>query len=151
MWRPETAMPTAAQTLALFAAGLDFAAIPREVAERAKDCIIDTVGVITFGLRFPWSGFVANYARRYGAGGPCSLLGVASARVHAPYAALANGAFAHAFEQDSVRDPGVGAHPGATLVPALLALGEETGVLTARRAAVNGVTPLRGETPAGRG
>jgi 2-methylcitrate dehydratase PrpD len=48
-------------------------------------------------------------------------------RVHTPYAALANGAFAHAFEQDSVRDPGVGAHPGASLVPPVLAMCEETG------------------------
>ena len=102
-------MPTAAQVLARFAAELSFERLPPQVVERAKDCIIDTVGVVTFGAQFPWSGYVANYARRYGSGGPCSILGVEGARVHAPYAALANGAFAHAFEQDSVRDPGVGA------------------------------------------
>ena len=120
-------MPTAAQVLARFAAELAFPTIPRDVVERAKDCIIDTVGVVTFGAQFPWSRYVANYAQRYGSGGPCSILGVDGARVHAPYAALANGSFAHAFEQDSVRDPGVGAHPGATLVPPLLAACEETG------------------------
>jgi 2-methylcitrate dehydratase PrpD len=49
-------------------------------------------------------------------------------RMHAPYAALANGVFAHAFEQDSLRDPGVGAHPGAAIVPALLAMCEERGI-----------------------
>ena len=46
--------------------------------------------------------------------------------MHAPYAALANGLLAHAYEQDSLRDPGVGAHPGATLLPAVLAACEET-------------------------
>ena len=120
-------MPTSAQVLGKFAAELAFADIPTAVVERAKDCIIDTVGVATFGAQFPWSRLVANYARRYGSGGPCSILGVAGSRVHAPYAALANGVFAHAYEQDSVRDPGVGAHPGATLVPAVLAACEETG------------------------
>src|SRR5687768_13924284 len=34
----------------------------RNVVERAKDCIIDTVAVATFGARFPWSRMVADYA-----------------------------------------------------------------------------------------
>ena len=119
-------MPTAAQTLGTFAAQLKFANIPVTVVERAKDCIIDTVAAATFGSQFPWSRMVADYARLYGTGGKCTIMGAAGAQVHAPYAALANGVFAHAFEQDSVRDPGVGTHPGATLLPALLAACEES-------------------------
>lgn len=117
---------TASQILAKFAADLQFSDIPAEAVERAKDCIIDTIGVATYGARLPWSRMVVNYAARYGNGGPCSILGFEQ-RVHAPYAALANGVLAHAYEQDSVRDPGVGAHPGAALVPAVLAAGEELG------------------------
>ena len=120
-------MATSAQVLARFAARLEYRDIPSAVVERAKDCIIDTVGVCTFGSQFPWSRIVADYAARYGAGGSCSILGVRDTRVHAPYAALANGVFAHAFEQDSLRDPGMGAHPGATLVPPLFAAAQETG------------------------
>lgn len=121
-------MATAAQVLGEFAAQLHFEDIPAPVVERAKDCLIDTVGVCTFGAQLPWSAMAAGYAQRYGAGGPCTLIGFADARVHAPYAALANGVMAHAFEQDSLRDPGVGGHPGATLLPAVLAVCEEEGI-----------------------
>ena len=116
----------AAQVLGKYASELKFSDIPAHVVERAKDCIADTVAAAAFGSRFPWSRMVAEYARMYGSGGPCALIGLPGAKVHAPYAALANGVFSHAFEQDAVRDPGVGCHAGATLMPTLLALAEET-------------------------
>ncbi len=118
---------SAAQTLAHFAATLKYENIPTQVVERAKDCMIDTIAAATFGSRFPWSKMATDYAKRYGSGGPCTVIGNPGLKVHAPYAALANGLFSHAFEQDSVRDPGMGAHPGATLLPPLLAACEETG------------------------
>ena len=121
-------MSTAAQSLAKFATELKYSDIPPAVVERAKACIIDTVAVATFGSQFSWSGIVADYAKRYGKGGVSSLLGISDVRVHAPYAALANASFAHAFEQDSTHEPNVGAHPGTTLLPAVLALAEETKV-----------------------
>ncbi len=120
-------MSTASQVLGKFAAELKFDDIPATVVAQAKVCITDTVAAATFGAQFPWSRMAADYARRYGSGGPCSIFGMPDARVHAPYAALANGVMAHAFEQDSVRDPGVGSHAGSTLLPALLAACEETG------------------------
>lgn len=125
-------MPPAAAVLGEFAAGLALGDVPDAVIAQAKTCIIDTVAVAAYGSRMPWSRTIAAYALRYGAGGPCTLLGSAGVRVHAPYAALANGAFAHAFEQDSLRKPGAGVHPGATLLPAALALAEETGASGAR-------------------
>jgi 2-methylcitrate dehydratase PrpD len=118
-------MTTSAQVLGKFAAEIKFEDIPAAVIERAKDCVIDTVAVCSFGARFPWSQMVAGYARRYGRGGPCTVIGFPDMRVHAPYAALTNGVLAHAYEQDSLRDPGVGGHPGATLLPAVLAICEE--------------------------
>src|SRR5258705_8067891 len=114
-------MPTSAQVLGKFAAELALSDVPANAAERAKDCIIDTVGIATFGSQLPWGRTVADYARRYGGDGSCTLLGYPGTRVHAPYAALANGVFAHAFEHDSFRDPSVGAHPGAAMLPAVLA------------------------------
>ena len=134
-------MTTAAQTLAQFAADLKFTDIPEDVVTRGRDCIIDTIAAATYGAQFPWSQLVIDYAQRYGAGGPCSIFGMPGVKVHAPYAALANGALGHAFEQDSVRDPGAGSHPGATVLPALLAACEENPVdgktaLTAYVAAV---------------
>ena len=119
-------MPTSAQILGKFAAELAFENIPHPVVERAKDCIIDMVAVAAFGSRFPWSGMVADYARRYGSGGPCSLIGFPEVRVHAPIAALANGTFANGFEQDNSYYPNAGAHAGSPLMPAVLAACEET-------------------------
>ncbi|MBI4183657.1 MAG: MmgE/PrpD family protein [Proteobacteria bacterium] len=113
------------ETLARFAAGLACADIPAEVGRRALDCLIDTVGAATFGASLPWSRIVAGYARQTGAGGRATILGPEGGRVHAPSAALANGALAHAFELDSLRKPGAGVHPGAILAPAALAVGEE--------------------------
>lgn len=120
-------MPTSAQVLGKFAAELAFDDIPPAAVRRAKDCIVDMVGVSAFGSRFPWSRMVADYARRYGSGGPCSLIGLSGERVHAPYAALANGTFANAFEQDSSYYPQAGAHSGSPLLPPVLAACEETG------------------------
>jgi 2-methylcitrate dehydratase PrpD len=120
-------MSTAAEILAKYATELTFSDIPSHVIERAKDCIINTVGISAFGAQMPWSRMMAEYARSNGNGGPCSLIGIPDARVHPPYAALANGLFAHAFELDNATEPSIGAHPGATIVPAVLAACEETG------------------------
>ena len=114
----------AVPTLARFAAGLRYEDLPDEVVRQARNCIIDTVGVAVYGSRLPWSRIIAAYALRNGAGGACSLFGNPQARVHAPFAALANGAFSHAFEQDSLRRPGAAVHPGASLLPAALAAAE---------------------------
>lgn len=120
-------MATSSEVLAKFAAELQFSDLPPQVLARAKDCIIDTVAVMRFGAQFPWSRITADYARRYGSGGPCTLVGSAGPGVQAPYAALANAVAANSFELDSARNPGVGAHPGATLLPAVLAACEDTG------------------------
>lgn len=116
----------AARVLARFAAGLRLAEVPMPVRRMAKVCIVDTLGVAMHGATLPWSRIVAEHARRYGTGGPCTLIGSA-VRVQAPFAALAHGAFAHAFEQDSLRRPGAGVHPGAAILPAALATAEEVG------------------------
>jgi 2-methylcitrate dehydratase PrpD len=125
--RPDDAAGTAANVLARFAAGLRFESIPRDVVERASACIADTLGCAVYGSRFPWSAMTAAYARRYGGQGPCTVFGASLPGIAAPQAALANGAAAHAFEQDSLRFPGAGVHPGATLVPVMAAVCQETG------------------------
>lgn len=114
-------IPTSAQILGKFAAQLNFSDIPKAVVSRAKDNFTDTMAVMLHGSQMPWSKMVADYARRYGSGGPCVIVGSPGGRVHAPYAALANGVSANAFELDSARHPGVGAHPGTTLLPVILA------------------------------
>ena len=118
--------PAAARELAQFAVGLEFDRIPPPVVERAKDCMIDTFAACAYGATLPWSRIVVDYAARYGSGGASSIFGTRF-DVHAPHAALANGALAHAFEMDSLVQPGVGVHPGASLTAPGFAVGQENG------------------------
>lgn len=114
-------MSSASQTLAAFATGLRYQEIPAAVVERAKACIADTIAACTFGAQLPWSRIVIALARENSAAGDATILGTPF-KVRAPFAALANGASAHAFELDSMCQPSVGAHPGAGLaVPGLAA------------------------------
>jgi 2-methylcitrate dehydratase PrpD len=113
--------------LGQFASQLRFDDIPADAVQRAKDSIADTIGTMVFGHGLPWSAIIASYARRMGEGGRSRILGDGTSPVQAPFAALANGAFAHAFELDGAVRPSAGAHPGATILPAALALAQERG------------------------
>jgi 2-methylcitrate dehydratase PrpD len=114
--------------VAEYAAALRYDDIPPDVIERAKHCIADTVASIVFGYQLPWSRIVVAYAERNGAGGSSRILGSSGALVHAPAAALANGALSHAFEMDNLTWPSTGVHPGATLLSAGLAVAQERGI-----------------------
>lgn len=118
---------TASRILAEFAAGLAYERIPPEVVERAKDCVIDTVGACVFGAGLPWSRMVIDYAVRASAPGDSSVLGTVR-KARAALACLANGASAHAFELDCLCEPSVGVHPSASVAVPALALGEELGL-----------------------
>ena len=107
-------MTSAARTLAEFAVGLDYEVIPHDVVDRAKTCIIDTVGAMTFGADLPWSRIIVEYVQRTSAPGKGSIVGTRH-KARGQLAALANGVLAHAFELDSLCDPSVGVHPGASL------------------------------------
>lgn len=116
-------MPTASQTLAKFSLALQYEQIPPEVIERARSCMIDTIGAAYFGARFPWSRMVLDYARMNGAPGDAQVIG-AKLRLRPPFAAMVNGVYAHAFELDSMCQPSVGAHPGASLTTPGFAIGQ---------------------------
>ena len=116
-------MTTASQQLAEFATGLTFEKIPPEVIERAKTCIIDTVAAATFGSSLPWSKIVIGYAERNSAPGNSLILGT-KLKVRAPFASLANGALAHAFEMDCLCLPSANVHPGASLTAPGLAVSQ---------------------------
>src|SRR5262245_51858985 len=113
--------------LADYAATCRYEDFPPDVIERAKQCIADTVAATIFGYDLPWSRMVVAFAEKNGAGGHSRILGRGARRVHAPAAALANGALAHAFEMDNLTWPSTGVHPGATLLASALALAQEHG------------------------
>jgi 2-methylcitrate dehydratase PrpD len=123
---PESDHPT--RRLAEYATSVRYEDLPPAVIQRAKDCIADTVGVIIFGADLPWSRMIVAYARANGAGGNSFILGAGGESVHAPSAALANGALTHAYELDSLTKPDSGSHPGATLFTPALAVAQERGL-----------------------
>jgi len=114
--------------LAEYAAALRYDDVPQQVRQRIKDCITDTVAVILFGGQLPWSRIIIAHAKRYGAGGKSAILGTGDATIHAPLAALAHGAMAHAFEMDNLTDPDSGSHPGAAMFSSGLAVAQERGL-----------------------
>src|SRR5687767_5375128 len=95
---------SATRELAAFGHGLSLEAIPANVLQKAKEAIIDTVGVCIFGAGLPWGRMVIDYAQLYGAGGTGTILGT-DIKLATPLAALANGVLGHAFELDNLRQP----------------------------------------------
>lgn len=110
--------------LAKFVSSLDYAAIPAEVLQRGKNCLLDSVAVGLHGSTMPWGKIVGAVVKGRGGNGASSIFGD-HVKVPSASAALANGTMIHGFELDNVRHPGAGAHAGATIVPALLAVSEE--------------------------
>jgi 2-methylcitrate dehydratase PrpD len=106
--------PPAADRLAAYAAGLDYAELPAPIVAAAKTCLIDAVACAIFGADLPWSRAIAGTIEASRTVGSCAVPGF-DRRLDPRQAALALGAFAHAFELDSLRKPGAGAHPGATV------------------------------------
>ena len=113
------------QKLARYALELKYRQIPPEVIERAKICILDTLAVSLYGSTKPWSKIVSDFVFASGAKGRSTVFG-STQKAPAERAALANGAMAHAFELDNVRQPGAGVHPGATGFLPAFAMAEET-------------------------
>jgi 2-methylcitrate dehydratase PrpD len=109
-----TTVPHAADRLAAYAAGLNYADLPAPIIATAKTCLIDAAACAVFGADLPWSRAIAGMIAASGSAGVCAVPGF-DHRLDPRQAALALGAFAHAFELDSLRKPGAGAHPGATV------------------------------------
>ena len=119
---------TESRALADFLAGL-FESVDEPERQRltalATDYLVDTLGCMVYGSRQPWSQAVINHALVTGAEGPCTVIGAGDANSTTPaMASLANGASAHAFELDDVHEEAI-SHPGAVVIPAALAVGNQ--------------------------
>lgn len=110
--------------LATYVSNLTYDAIPAAVSRKAKECLLDSLAVGLYGSLTPWGRIVANLVKDLGGKGTSSVLGE-SFKVPPTSAAFANGTMIHGFELDNSRQPSAGSHPGATIIPALLAVGEE--------------------------
>jgi 2-methylcitrate dehydratase PrpD len=101
-------------------------ALPPDVVEKAKHHILDTCAAMLSGSELP-PGRVALALAQAQAGRPSATV-IGSNILTGPMdAALVNGVFAHSDETDDSHGPSQ-SHPGASIVPAALALGEELNI-----------------------
>lgn len=97
--------------------------IPPDAAEASKLHILDTLGCMIAGSRERAPEIVNSYVESLGSRGECSVIPT-SQKTSAPYAALANGVSGHVLDYDDY-DWSSMAHPSITVLPAVLALGEQ--------------------------
>lgn len=116
--------------IANFISGLRYEAIPREVRERIKLLILDSLGCALYGARLPWSRILQRTLASVDTTSQCAVWGT-SMRISAPHAALINGSQVQGFELDDVHRQGV-LHVGAVVLPALLAIAEARGGMDGR-------------------
>lgn len=110
------------QRLAAFVADSANRSIPQAAIDRAKLALVDFVGVAIAGSVEPVSKIVANYVGRTSRG-DATVIG-APFRAGATDAALANSTAGHALDFDDSSFV-LGGHPTVTMIPALLAVGQE--------------------------
>jgi 2-methylcitrate dehydratase PrpD len=109
--------------LAKKAAHLAWNDFPDDLVERTKQCLLDWFAVTVAGAQDELTDILVREAMEDGAMGSASLVGRSEKTVPSA-AALINGAASHALDYDDVNFA-MGGHPTVTVVPALLALGEQ--------------------------
>lgn len=97
-------------------------ALPDDVAAACKNHILDTLGAIVSGSRMRPGELATRYVRSLGGTPQASVVG-STLRTTCVNAALANAMCAHSDETDDF-EPVTKAHPGCSVVPAALAIGE---------------------------
>ncbi|MFE3454173.1 MmgE/PrpD family protein [Nonomuraea sp. NPDC059194] len=99
--------------------------VPEEVGEAALRHLLDALGTAVAATRLEAAGPAVAVAR--GLGGPPEATVIGSpGKIGAPAAALANGTLIHALDFDDTHAGGL-VHATAPVLPAVLAVGEETG------------------------
>jgi 2-methylcitrate dehydratase PrpD len=116
------AVPVTAE-IARRATALTWHDLPDDLVERTKQCLLDWFAVTVAGAQEELTDILIREAIEDGAKGPASLVGRSETTLPST-AALINGAASHALDYDDVNFAMHG-HPTVTVVPALLALGEQ--------------------------
>jgi 2-methylcitrate dehydratase PrpD len=109
--------------LAKRATALAWRDFPDDLLERTKQCLLDWFAVTVAGAQEELADILVREAIEDGATGKASLVGRSETTLPST-AALINGAASHALDYDDVNFAMHG-HPTVTVVPALLALGEQ--------------------------
>lgn len=116
--------------IAEFVSQLSYEQIPREVRERLKLLILDSLGCAIYGADLQWCRMLRQTLERVDQTKTTSIWGT-DRRLSSPHAALVNGTQVQGFELDDVHREGV-LHVGAVTLPALIAAGESHAALSGR-------------------
>ncbi len=109
--------------LARFVSELKFDNLPKNVVARAKDLVLDQVGIMIACATLPWSKIIYDYVRDWGDCKEESTVAYYGHKTKVENAVFANSSFGHGFEIDDHYLPGE-SHPGCIVVPSSLAMGE---------------------------
>lgn len=109
--------------LAKFIVNLHYKSLPSEVANRAKLCLLDTLGAALAGSKTPEAVIAKRFARKIHQKKEATLI-TGKGKVGVLEAAMANGMMAHVLELDDGNRFALG-HPGVSVIPTVLALGEK--------------------------
>jgi 2-methylcitrate dehydratase PrpD len=116
--------------LAEFSAALRFEQLPGEVVNKAKLCVLDTLGCCIFGASLPPVRTLADVAAAEQCAPQSAVFGL-PLRTSAALAALVNGTSAHAFQLDEIHIEST-LHPGSLALPAAFALAENDPAVSGR-------------------
>src|SRR3954447_19818361 len=118
----------ATRSIASYAAGIRFEALPAALVALIKQCVLDTLGVAIGATTLSSeAAIVADYVQQAGGKPESAMLGF-GVKVPAAWAAFANGSFGHMLDYD---DTG-GGHVSVTTIPVAFALAEKLGTVSGR-------------------
>ena len=118
----------ATRKLAAHVATLSYDALPRELVELTKQCVLDTLGVsIGASTLSAEAGMVAQYVKDFEGKPESTILGFGG-KAPAAWAAFVNGSLGHMLDYD---DTAAG-HVSIATVPVALALAEKIGGVSGR-------------------
>jgi len=109
------------QELAAFIAGIKPGDIPGKTRDILGHALVDALGCGLYGLTTPWGRIMAEFAREQQGPAEAALWG-GGARISAVNTVLAGGTAIHSFDFDDHSRAKI--HPGALVVPVVLALAE---------------------------
>lgn len=117
-------MTLLAQRLGTWIAALDGGTLPPVVVQRAKQCVLDQIGVQLRGATLPQVQPVRQLVQAIG-GMPHATVAGHAFKTSIPYAAYVNGTFGHSCEYDDSHF--YCGHPGVCVIPAAMAVAEHRG------------------------
>jgi len=116
---------SATSKLVSFVCQLDPDALPTAIQDQAVRCVLDLVGVAIAGTPTPMAQIGARFAHEQFAPGNATVIGSAKP-LTVTGATWVNGTYASALDMDDGHRMAMG-HPGASVIPAALAIAEQTG------------------------